>query len=105
MYLQISFHENHRRFQRILYRFNINEPLQLYEMTRVPFGLRCSPYLALRTVRQLAADERARYPDAAAGAERDLYMDDLVCSCLTEQDAALLSNELIELFRAGGRFN
>ncbi|GBP98397.1 hypothetical protein EVAR_95554_1 [Eumeta japonica] len=70
-------------------------------MTRVPFGLRCSPYLALRTVRQLAADERARYPGAAAGAERDLYMDDLVCSCLTEQDAALLSNELIELFRAG----
>ncbi|GBP18864.1 hypothetical protein EVAR_20394_1 [Eumeta japonica] len=40
-------------------------------------------------------------PDAAAVAERDLYMDDLVSSCLTEQDAALLSNELIELFRAG----
>ncbi|GBP91369.1 hypothetical protein EVAR_66986_1 [Eumeta japonica] len=97
-----AIHENHRRFQRILYRFNINEPLQLYEMTRVPFGLRCSPYLAIRTVRQLAADEHARYPDAAAVAERDLYMDDLVSSCLTEQDAALLSDELIELFRTGG---
>ncbi|GBP35697.1 hypothetical protein EVAR_82631_1 [Eumeta japonica] len=60
------------------------------------------PYLALRTVCQLAADEHARYPDAAAVAERDLYMDDLVSSCLTQQDAALSSNELIELFRAGG---
>ncbi|GBP35109.1 hypothetical protein EVAR_28307_1 [Eumeta japonica] len=71
-------------------------------MTRIPFGLPCSSYLNIRTVRQLAADECVRYPDAAAVAERDLYMDDLVSSCLTEQDAALLPNQLIKLFNAGG---
>ncbi|GBP95711.1 hypothetical protein EVAR_100818_1 [Eumeta japonica] len=71
-------------------------------MTRVPFGLRSSPYIANRTVRQLIIDERDRYPLAAQSAQKYLYVDDLESSCFSEDEAIEVSNQLIKLFKAGG---
>ncbi|XP_049868141.1 uncharacterized protein LOC126368289 [Pectinophora gossypiella] len=71
-------------------------------MTRVPFGLCCSPYLAIRTVRRLAEDELERFPAAAAVAKADIYMDDLATSCSSVAEGVELSNQLIDLFAAGG---
>lgn len=102
MYLRILMDEKYTRFQRLLYRFDINEPINIFEMTRVPFGLCCSPYLAIRTVRQLALDERERCPLAADVAETDIYMDDLATSCSSVAEGIALSNQLIDLFAAGG---
>ncbi|GBP64901.1 hypothetical protein EVAR_49194_1 [Eumeta japonica] len=102
MYLQILTNVNHHRWQRLLYRFNTNDSLQLFEMTRVPFGLRSSPYIANRTVRQLIIDERDRYPLAAQSAQNYLYMDDLASSYPSEDEAIEVSNQLIKLFKAGG---
>ena len=103
MYLQIVVKKDHRKFQRILYRFSETEPLKLYEFNRVTFGMRCSPFLAMRTVRQLASDEKQRFPLASSIIEEgSFYMDDLAISCSTVEDAQEISTQLIQLFAAGG---
>ncbi|XP_041984803.1 uncharacterized protein LOC121737249 [Aricia agestis] len=48
MFLNIGVHESDRRFQRIFYRFSNDEPITVYQFNRVCFGLRSSPYHALR---------------------------------------------------------
>ncbi|GBP75967.1 hypothetical protein EVAR_54620_1 [Eumeta japonica] len=96
MYLQISTNVNHHRWQRLLHRFNTNDSLQLFEMTRIPFGLRSSPYIANRTVRQLIIDEPDRYPLAAERAQKYLYMDDLASSYPSENEAIESELPLLE---------
>lgn len=102
MYLRILVQEKDLCFQRLLYRFHPNDQIQVYEMTRVPFGLCCSPFLAIRSIRQLATEESARYPHASEVAMRDIYMDDLATSCQSVEEGIQLSEQLIRMFAAGG---
>lgn len=102
MYLRVLIDENDTRFLRLLYRFNNTDEITVFELSRVPFGLCCSTYLAIRTIRQLAMDECEHFPTAASVAEKQLYMDDLAISCESTTKGVELSNQLIELFAAGG---
>ncbi|XP_050667256.1 uncharacterized protein LOC126966981 [Leptidea sinapis] len=56
MYLRIGVFKDQRKYIRILFRFNENENICTFEFNCVPFGLKSSPFLAMRTVRQLASD-------------------------------------------------
>lgn len=102
MYLRIAVIDEHRKYQKILFRFNTAEPVREFQFNRVAFGLKASPFLAMRTVRQLSEDEKHRFPRAAIVASHELYMDDLVNSTPTLEEAKILSTELIALFKAGG---
>ncbi|KAL0860149.1 hypothetical protein ABMA27_010456 [Loxostege sticticalis] len=104
MFLQIGVRESDRRFQRIFYRFSMNDPLVLYRFNRVCFGLKSSPYHALRTIQQLIEDDGHTFPLASAVASDCLYMDDIVFSELLEPRAVQVAHELIQLFR-GGQFD
>ncbi|XP_052759354.1 uncharacterized protein LOC128202583 [Galleria mellonella] len=99
MFHQIVVREPDRRFQRILYRFSTDDPVTEYEFNRVCFGLRSSPFHALRVVHQLVEDEGDKFPAAAAVASSALYMDDIVSSVMTDEQAITISNELIALFK------
>jgi len=81
---------------------NPEDDVQIYELKIVAFGLKASPYLALRTVKQLLGDEDGNYPLAAQYALRDLYMDDFCCSVDSEEKALQLYKESVNLFRSGG---
>ncbi|GFW18349.1 integrase catalytic domain-containing protein [Trichonephila clavipes] len=60
-------------------------PLQIYKLNTVTYGTTCAPYLATRTIQQLARDEEEHYPLAASVTIRDIYMHDI----LTEWDEPL----------------
>ncbi|XP_050669608.1 uncharacterized protein LOC126968633 [Leptidea sinapis] len=102
MYLRIFLSENDRKYQKILYHFADNEPNRIFQFNSVAFSLRSSPYLAMRTVRQLAEDERERFPLAAEVATQELFMDDLTTSVHSVDDGIRLADELRELFKSGG---
>nr|CAI5825630.1 unnamed protein product [Callosobruchus analis] len=102
MYRQIGVREDHWRFQKLLWRFDPQEEIQVYQLTVVGFGLKSSPFLALRTVKELLKREREKYPLAADYINRDLYMDDLVCSIPSSNEAQELYSEAMDLFAAGG---
>lgn len=66
MYRQIEVHHLDRDLQRILWRSSPEEDVQEYQLKTVTCGLACAPFLAIRTLRQLAHDEKASYLFGAA---------------------------------------
>lgn len=102
MYLQVLVNEESRKFQKFLYRFDLASPLSTYVFNRVCFGLRSSPFLAMRVLRQLCADERARFPHAASVIENNTYMDDVCYSMPSMPGSVQLRDDLRELLKAGG---
>ncbi|KAI8441772.1 hypothetical protein MSG28_005461 [Choristoneura fumiferana] len=102
MYLRILVSPEFHRYLRMIYRFSNESEPQIYEFNRVCFGLKCSPYLAMRTVKQLLLDEGSSFPAAASVASRNLYMDDLGTSVMDESTAIELSRDLIALFSRAG---
>lgn len=99
MFLQIGIRQSDRRYQRILYRFHPQSPLLLYEFNRVCFGLKSSPFHALRTVQQLVKDDGAKYPRASDVATSCIFMDDVAFSVSSEDDAVDTARQLIDLFK------
>ncbi|KAI5752311.1 hypothetical protein M8J77_015778 [Diaphorina citri] len=102
MFLQIKLNPDDWKYQKILWRFHSDDQLLSHVLTTVTFGLRCSPFLALRTVKQLAMDEANNFPLAASKVETDLYMDDLATSVFNADEACVLFEQMVGLFKAGG---
>ena len=67
-------------------RFSFRPP-EVYEAMRLMFGDRASPYLALYIVRQHAEDNNDDYPLAVAIILLQMYMDDIMTSLETDDEA------------------
>lgn len=102
MYFQIKLDAKHHAFQRIIYRFDINSKFNTYEFNRISFGISSSPYLAMRVIRQLAADNRITYPLAAYEVENHMYMDDYVCSFDNIDIVEKTYKEMTTMLQSGG---
>ncbi|XP_044759024.1 uncharacterized protein LOC123316838 [Coccinella septempunctata] len=102
MYRQILVHPSHRRFQRILFRFSVSDPVQVYELNTVTYGVGSSPYLALRVLKQLASNEEIDFPLAATVLQSESYVDDILSGSDTLEGARGLQEQLISLLRRGG---
>ncbi|XP_061718193.1 uncharacterized protein LOC133525819 [Cydia pomonella] len=99
MYRNILVREIDRDFQRILWRQSPEEPLRDYRLRTVTFGVSSSPYLALRTIKQLAYDEAKHFPLASPVLLNDVFVDDVVTGADTTAEALALQQELIGLGR------
>lgn len=101
MYRQILISQQDIDYQRIMWRETPNEDIKEYRLLTVTYGTSCAPYLAIKTLHQLADDEREDFPEAEI-LKTDLYMDDLMTGSSTEEDALTLQRRLTELFKRGG---
>ncbi|CAK1597420.1 unnamed protein product [Parnassius mnemosyne] len=102
MYRNILVRDTDRDFQRIVWRTSPDEPIRDYRLRTVTFGVSSSPYLALRTMRQLALDEATRFPRASQVIIGDIFVDDIVSGDNTEAEALALQQELISICQAAG---
>uniref|UniRef100_A0A1B6KZV2 Integrase catalytic domain-containing protein n=1 Tax=Graphocephala atropunctata TaxID=36148 RepID=A0A1B6KZV2_9HEMI len=102
MYRQIKVHPYDQRYQLILWRDEPSLPLSTYQLTTVTYGMNCSPYLAIKTLHQLAEDEGTNFPQAAEILKHHSYVDDLIVGASTEQEALELKAQLIQLLSLGG---
>ncbi|XP_074026910.1 uncharacterized protein [Leptinotarsa decemlineata] len=103
MYLRILINPANRDFQRLFWRFTPQEPLIEYRLCTVTFGVVSSPWLALRTLAQLANDESLRFPLASRILLSDsIYVDDVIGGCNSLDEALEIQRQLIELCRKGG---
>lgn len=102
MFRQILVSEEHRDYQRILWRFDQNEPIQEYRLNTVTFGMCSSPYLAQRTLIHLANVEEGRFPRAANVVRNNVYVDDIAAGCDDLASVIELRDELTELLLSGG---
>ena len=102
MYRQVLVHPADANFQRILFRSNPQDSVKTYKLNTVTYGTTCAPFLAIRTLHQLADDEAELQPVAAALVKRDFYVDDLLTGADTQQEACFIRDELVQLLKKGG---
>ncbi|KAK2578857.1 hypothetical protein KPH14_012604 [Odynerus spinipes] len=102
MYRQVLIAEDQRSLQRILWRENPDDEVQIFELNTVTYGMVPASYLAVRTLHQLAEDEGASYPIGATVTKTDFYMDDLLTGANTEEEICQIRSEMIGLLAKGG---
>ncbi|KOB71256.1 Uncharacterized protein OBRU01_13815 [Operophtera brumata] len=102
MFRQTWIYPGDRKYQLIYWRASKSDPLQLYELTTNTYGLKSSPFVAIRCFHQLATDERNRYPRAAKLLVKKSYVDDLNGGGDSLQEAKELRNELVALMSSAG---
>ncbi|KRY60098.1 hypothetical protein T03_4297 [Trichinella britovi] len=103
MYLQVALHKADRDVCRFLWSEpGENEPPKTYRLTRVCFGLTCSPNLAMQTIRWHAENHQVECSGALSDLLPNMYVDDLVVSCDSVADARRIAKEAPELLRKGG---
>lgn len=102
MYRQVKVTEKHTDYQRIVWRDDINAEIKDYRLLRLTFGMSCAPYLAVKTLQQVAVDEGDKFPLAASRVKTDFYMDDLMTGCQTETEAINVYEQMNSLLEKGG---
>ncbi|GFV75412.1 integrase catalytic domain-containing protein [Trichonephila clavipes] len=102
MFRMINIHPEQTCLQRILWKKGIGEPIKTYELTTVTYGTVSAPYLATRTLKQLAMDEANNFPLAAPVVLSDCYMDDILSGSESIEEVIELQHQLIEMFKTTG---
>lgn len=101
MYRQILVSDDHRDYQRILWRSEPDQALKEYRLNTVTYGVSSAPFLACRTIKQLADDEGFQFPLAKTILSANIYVDDVVTGCDSLEDALEAKSQLIQLFSLG----
>lgn len=102
MYRAIKMHPDDQQFQRILWRFDSNHQIREYELTTVTYGTKAAPFLAIRTLKQLAEDVEKNYPLAAKIINDDFYVDDVLTGANTIEEAEEIQRELLQVMESAG---
>ncbi|XP_048483631.1 uncharacterized protein LOC119692124 [Plutella xylostella] len=102
MYRMILITEEDKDNQRILWRKSRAEPVKDYRLNRVTFGTASAPYLAVKTLLQLAKDEGHINEEAAKIIKEDCFMDDIVSGKETLEDAIKTAKDIEKILQKGG---
>ncbi|UYV79458.1 hypothetical protein LAZ67_17002687 [Cordylochernes scorpioides] len=89
-------------YQRILWKPSPEEPVVDYRLLTVTYGTTSAPFLAMRTLQQLAEDEGHNYPEASRATLNDFYVDDLLTGAQTIAETKELIDQLKDLMKKGG---
>nr|CAI5857725.1 unnamed protein product [Callosobruchus analis] len=102
MFLQIKVKERQRDLLRVLWRSEPSEEVKTYCLTTVPFGLRSSPFLAVRCLKQLSLENAELHPIACDIISNDFYMDDLLSGTSTEEEAIQVCKDIFSILKSSG---
>ncbi|XP_058816400.1 uncharacterized protein LOC131679681 [Topomyia yanbarensis] len=102
MFRQINVNPDERHLQSILWRSSPRDEAVTYELNTVTYGTKPAPFLATRTLKQLAMEEEQRYPLAAKAISEDTYMDDVLTGSDNAAEALKMRIQLDKLMASGG---
>ncbi|XP_055940883.1 uncharacterized protein LOC129971288 [Argiope bruennichi] len=102
MYRMIWIHPSQRKLQSILWKENEKEPVKTYELNTVTYGTVSAPFLATRTLKQIAIEEGENYPLTASVIEDNFYMDDVLTGSDNLVTAKELQWQLIDILENSG---
>ena len=103
MFSQIQIRDEDLDSQRFLWRGmdRQNKP-DVYEMKSMMFGPSCSPASAIFVKNKNAEDFKSEFPQVWVSCEKNMYMDDLLESADTREEASEHIRNVIEVHRRGG---
>ena len=99
MFLQVDLSEEDRQYHRFLWHDLDSRDPDHYEF--LPFGNRASAFCAQHVVHIHAKTHAKDYPQAAETIDNSMYVDDILDSCETVNEAVQLRGELSELLELG----
>ncbi|XP_020712609.1 uncharacterized protein LOC110117566 [Ceratitis capitata] len=102
MYRQIYVHKEDQDFQRILFRKSPSSPAEDYKLKTVTFGVSCAPYLAIRTLHQLAEDSKPKFPQVANILVNETYVDDILSGGHDLNSTKTSVSQIIEVLKSAG---
>ncbi|XP_058797106.1 uncharacterized protein LOC131667606 [Phymastichus coffea] len=102
MFRQIRVAREDQDFQRIIWSPSPQQAPIEYRLTTVTYGTACAPYLAIRTLLQLARDEKSRYPLGAECLEANTYVDDTFSGADDLPTAIRKRDELVQILKTAG---
>ncbi|XP_023314005.1 uncharacterized protein LOC111693517 [Trichogramma pretiosum] len=100
MYRQILIHPEDRKFQKIFWFHDVK--IKAFQLNTLTFGTAAAPFLAIRTMHQLARDEAHDFPLASKLLQRDFYFDDFVSGANSIEEILTIQKERISLLGRGG---
>lgn len=102
MYRQILIKSEDRRWQRILWREQPDQPVSIYELNTVTYGTSSAPFLAIRCLHHLAEENQQNYPETTTVLKRDFYVDDMLTGSTTVTELSRLKNEITSILASAG---
>jgi len=101
MFRQIYVSKIDRHLQKILWRENRDEPIQIFTLDTVTQDTVNAPFLAQRCMKQIAIEALEKFPRAATIIRDDFYMDDLLTRANTLEEAVELRTQVSTLLESG----
>lgn len=101
MYRQVLVDPEQRQLQRILWRSNPEEPIQVYELNTVTYGTKAASFLAIRVFVQLALEVEDELPEIAKIIRRDFYVDDLLTGADSKEHAKYIVKHSSQVLARG----
>ncbi|GBL90102.1 hypothetical protein AVEN_135458-1 [Araneus ventricosus] len=102
MYRQILVDPDQQDLQRIVWKKGPNAEVSSYRLKTITYGMSNAPFLAMRTLQQLAEDEKLRFPLASEVLLHDTYMDDIVSRAPDLETARRLQSQLRDALQSCG---
>ncbi|XP_008183572.1 uncharacterized protein LOC103309580 [Acyrthosiphon pisum] len=102
MYRQILIRSEDRPFQHILWRDSPVEEIKEFELLTVIYGVSSAPYLAIRCLHELNAQESHRFPGTKGILTDATYVDDIVVGADSEKELLSLQKQIVDLLWSGG---
>ena len=102
MFLQVALRPADRKYHRFLWRDSATSATQVLEFCRVVFGIKASPYLAGRMIKETAhrfGDQHS--PSVKEAVEKDFFVDDFVSSQPSVEAAQTVQREGQQLLHKG----
>ncbi|GBN68892.1 hypothetical protein AVEN_157386-1 [Araneus ventricosus] len=100
--LQIEINPSQRKYLKVSWKQGPEENVKVFALKTVTYGTTSAPFLATRTLQQLAKDERENFPIASKILLEDFYMDDCLSGASDINQFMALKKELGELLLRGG---
>ena len=101
MFREIKLSQPDKDLHRFVWRRNPSEALKDYRMNRVTFGISSSPFLAIRTLHQIAADHGEDFPEASHHILSSFYVDDFLGGANSPEEAIKLFNDIRRVLSQG----
>lgn len=101
MFTQIFLKDEYRNFHKILWRNDFNEEYKIYALCTVKYGSANAPFLAVRSLIELANRSISKFVKASDIIKRDFYMDDILTECDSKEELIRLKQEVSENMKLG----
>lgn len=102
MYRQVLIEPSQRKFQKIIWRENPDDPLSIFQLNTVTYGTTAGSFLAIRCLFEVANEIEHEYPKIAEIIRNDMYVDDLLTGCSSVPEAKLICQQMYDILKDRG---